>query len=262
MPFSCLKCKDPVNENQTKSFIKCDGCERPVHVNCSDLSAAEIKCFELRPNSKRRFKYICMDCEQGLHQLPKILSLVTDLKQEINKLNEKIENISNPVSSNTSLSPMVMEEIISEISERNKRSSNLLIYGVTEAGSSKKEQSDLDCTLISDILNNLGSSATQQIKPVRLGKYDASNTVRSRPIKVNLFSADLVQNVIRNVKKLKGLQKFSALAFSYDRTPRQIELYKTVKQELLMRLQNGEENLKIIYRNGVPTIINQSHSEN
>ena len=47
----------------------------------------------------------------------------------------------------------------------------------------------------------------------------------------------------------------------------QIELYKTVKAELDNRIASGEKDLKIKYKNGIPTIVSllrvqPSQSEN
>ncbi|KAJ3660024.1 hypothetical protein Zmor_011680 [Zophobas morio] len=251
--MSCLKCGTNIQESIPKSYVKCDGCSRPIHATCSELTAADLKCLELRSNTKRRIKYICIECEQGLHQIPKIMSLLTELKNEITQLKEANANPINVVATNNLLSSQAMEEIVNEISERDKRANNLIIFNSMESGISKQEQVDQDTTLVSDIISIVG--LTEEVKPVRLGKFDGSKQHRSRPIRVRLSSSNAVHTVIRNAKKIRAVETFSALSVSFDRTPRELNFYKSVKEELNTRRLNGETNLQIKYRNGIPAIV-------
>lgn len=258
----CLKCCSAIN-NSTDKFIKCDGCDRAVHTTCSELSSTELKCLELRPSSKRRIKYICIECEQGVHQIPKLISMITDLKEEVRQLKENSTNLpSNGTSSGSlgSQSPLFYtEEIINEITDRNTRSYNVMIYGSVESCTSKQEQIYHDSGIVNSILTGL-DLVEQNVKPIRLGKFDPTKINRSRPIRVRLSSNEAVRNIIRNFdKKLKTNVNMAGLSVSYDRTPKQIEIYKSVKKELLARLDKGENHLKIIYRNGIPTIVSSGN---
>ncbi|KAJ3656293.1 hypothetical protein Zmor_015380 [Zophobas morio] len=261
----CLKCAIAIDDSTAKTYIRCDGCNRPIHTSCSDLTTNELKCLDLRPNSRRRIKYICVECEQGISQLPKLLSLIADLKDEISKLKEFNTNLSLKSSTSTpkdnSISLSAKEEIIQEITERSKRANNLIIYRVVENGTTKIEQLEQDTALIQSLTSDLGLG-DQQIKPIRLGKFDRSRQPLSRPIKVHFSSPEIVHNIVRKFKTLRTNDKYSALAVSYDRTPKQAELYKAVKNDLNTRLQHGESNLKIIYRNGTPTIVSSDRPEN
>ena len=51
------------------------------------------------------------------------------------------------------------------------------------------------------------------------------------------------------------MDKWSHINISMDRTPMQINAYKSVRAALDNRLAQGEKNLKIQYRNGIPTTI-------
>ena len=49
--------------------------------------------------------------------------------------------------------------------------------------------------------------------------------------------------------------QFKNIKISFDRTPRQQEVYKQLKAQLNDRLVKGESNLKIRYFNGTPKIV-------
>lgn len=264
MNMSCIKCDIIINERNDK-FIKCDGCNRSIHIICSELSDTEIKCFTLRPSSRRRIKYICIECEQGVHQIPKLITLINDLKDEIRKLKEQYNELSSASSTSKTLnaSPsntLNPEELISEIYERNKRSQNIIFYGSPEDGTSKQDQIQRDTVTINSVLTEVGV-VVDGIKPVRLGRFDATKQLRTRPIRVRLSSSDDVFAVIRKFKKLKTVERFSRLSVSTDRTPQQVAAYKAVRSELATRLSMGESDLRIKYRNGFPTIV-RMQSEN
>ncbi|KAK9745245.1 hypothetical protein QE152_g7114 [Popillia japonica] len=91
--------------------------------------------------------------------------------------------------------------------ERSRRSANLIIYGVLEAGSTKQEQATQDAGMIRELLNEL-EIPEENIKPYRLGKYDATKQLRSRPIRVKLSSSEAVQRVMQKFYKVKSAQKF------------------------------------------------------
>lgn len=243
----CLKCNSLIDESA--KFIVCDGCSRHIHTKCSELSASEIKCLELRQTTKRRIKYICIDCEKGIQQIPKLMAIINELKSEINEL--KNVTFLNSAPANT-MSPQTCEELIAEMTERSKRSKNIIIYGSSETGDSRKNQLELDVALTTSLLDKLNISENN-IQPQRLGKFDASKE-NSRPIKLSLQSPDTVHQIIKNFKKLKTSNVFSSITISFDRTPKQIEYYKLIKNNLNERLKNGENNLVIKYKHGIPVI--------
>lgn len=57
----CVLCGKDVGSEE-KSY-NCDGCSRSLHVQCSGLTASELKCMELRGG--RRLKFFCQNCESS-----------------------------------------------------------------------------------------------------------------------------------------------------------------------------------------------------
>ncbi|KAJ3651514.1 hypothetical protein Zmor_017549 [Zophobas morio] len=250
----CLKCKTAIDD-KSDSFIKCDCCNRPIHSSCSELSAQELKCFALR-SSTRRLKYICATCEQGVQQIPKLIAMIDNLQAEIEELKKNINNIipSAPTNITTSNIPFIeTEKIINELSERKKRECNLIIYNVIENCVSKDQQIVADTNLVHDLLNELNN--TEILPPVRLGKFDITKSDRARPIKVKVTCPNDVDMIVKKIRVLKSLEKWSHINLSRDRTPMQINVFKAVKCDLEKRVANGENNLKIRYRNGIPSIV-------
>lgn len=76
-----------------------------------------------------------------------------------------------------------------------------------------------------------------------------------RPIKITLCEEDIVHNLIRKAKTLRDSNSFKKINISLDRTPRQLEHYKSLKRELNQRISDGETNLKIKYIRGIPKIV-------
>ncbi|KAG5875585.1 hypothetical protein JTB14_027209 [Gonioctena quinquepunctata] len=95
---------------------------------------------------------------------------------------------------------------------------------------------------------------TDVIRPMRLGKYDANRTI-PRPIKVTLENEATVLACTRNTKNLKN-DNFKNVFISFDKTPRQMQYYRDLRQELDEKKNNGENNLTIKYSNGDPKIVN------
>ncbi|KAK9678895.1 hypothetical protein QE152_g40452 [Popillia japonica] len=137
--MSYIKCSILIDEKSDK-FIRCDLYNRFIHVVCSELSDAEGKCFTLRPNSRRRIKFICCECEQSVNQIPKLITLINDLQNEIKNLNKKFSELRNctgdAATSNTSVM-LCQEGIFSEMFDRNRRSHNIIIYGSVEEAHQK-----------------------------------------------------------------------------------------------------------------------------
>lgn len=145
------------------------------------------------------------------------------------------------------------------------KSLKALIIGLQEdiqfLKNSKPESRDLfhvsrkkeDEYIVSDILLKiLPEFQTNNLKPVRLGRY---NQDKIRPIKVPLESEKLVHDVIHKRKALKNTESYKHVSVSFDRTPRQIELYRSVKSQLMDQINSGDKNYHIKYINGIPKIV-------
>lgn len=226
--MSCIKCGSTDDSN---SMLFCDSCNRNIHKKCSGLSASEIKVMELK--GKRLLKFYCEDCMAGLLQVPKLLKLVDDLKSEV----QTLKNNSFPVT-NT-----IDEEMLNEINERNKRSTNIMFHNVPD-------QRD-DYNDIKALITKALGECPAIVRHMRVGKKN-KNGINSLKV---VFSSPLdVMNILKNKFKLKG----SNIYVSPDLTPKQRSYEKNIREELNRRKSHGEVNLQLRYIHGVPKIISKN----
>lgn len=228
--------------------IKCDGCKLPTHNKCSGLTASEIKCLTLK---NRSLKFFCEACNNGLRDIPELKLLINRLLTEVNDL--KIQKNTNNTSNNSE------EFIINEISERNLRASNLILYNVPESNSDNTtdriaQDSNLVCDVISSI--NSGNNIIKPLKVIRLGIRDLNNT---RPIKAIFASPAEAFDILKSKKKLLSLLPPSIIRISSDRTLHQRNYMKKLRGELETRKTNGETDLIIKYVRGTPIIVTKNN---
>lgn len=258
----------------------CDGCQRAVHFKCVGLSEHDTK---LTRAKSKAVKVVCNACNDNMSQfkdLKNVLqsiqnSLCTQMEQfkqefsnEINKLRNEFSNQIAEIRSSGAVSaptaPTSQEDIIQEVVERQKRKKNVIVVGVPESSdiidNDARRIKDLETvkTIISTLQPNL---LMENLKLFRLGKFETTNS-RNRPIKVLLNSEDDAEKLIRSSKKLSGTETFKNCAIYSDKTPKQWEYYKQLKDQLNQRIQSGETNLVIRYFNDVPKIITLKKSLN
>lgn len=254
----------------------CDGCRAEVHLLCVGLSSDDVR---VTRNKSRSIRILCNNCNQLMGELGEFKNILTSLKDDFNKkfasleeklvvsnqsdiggLKKAIENLQKDIKDikdnkvTCESENNMFEEVVQEITEREKRKRNLVLFGPTEQHQVAAEERILaDKALIADILNT-ANIPTQNVnlKPIRLGKYTPG---KNRPIKINLESEDHVHLVIKKARELKNMDRFKHISISLDRTPKQIDDYRNVKKIFDERKNNGETNIKIKYINGYPRII-------
>nr|CAH7734653.1 unnamed protein product [Callosobruchus chinensis] len=144
---------------------------------------------------------------------------------------------------------------MAEFSERQKRKTNIILFNVPEPNQSStvEHQRESDKSAVSDILSTIVPDLSfGNTKPIGLGPYGHSKV---RPIKAVFENADTVRKILANAKKLKSVAAYKTIVIASDRTKKQIEYYKQVKQELINRQSAGDTNCRIKYINGVPKIM-------
>lgn len=146
-----------------------------------------------------------------------------------------------------------IDDIILEFDERQRRASNVMLFGVPEDQSLntvERKQADTDYVtrLFSHVGINPDVSDVSRVGTVAAGKR--------RPVRVVLRKKEMVRDVLNRAKRLRQSQDYKNVYISSDQTPRQQKLYRKVKNQLTERIAGGEQNLKIRYVSGRPTIVN------
>lgn len=165
----------------------------------------------------------------------KIVSLETDL-EEIKLRCDKSSKSS-------------YDEILAELTEQNIRRKNVIVIGIPEPHSTDtKERAAIDKNKVLEALKIYSKDCPEPAKNIRVGRYKPGI---NRPIKVSFESEEIVKHILRS----KGDTKNNEIKIFADQTPFQQNQLKQLKEELKIRIEKGEENLRIKYIKNVPKIV-------
>nr|CAH7741774.1 unnamed protein product [Callosobruchus chinensis] len=238
---SC-KCCNQVCE--THLVVTCSVCKDKFKHSCVDISSNEVRTL----NCNKGYDWTCVSCRSIGKDMKDLKSLIIQLQTTVNELKAANARIN-------STPAFDYEDMISEITERQKRKCNIMVFNVSEPDQNKpaKEQSEADKRTVENILNHVAPELDlQNVASVRVGRFLNS---KKRPIKIVLGNADTVRKVLINAKKIKSNNDYKHVSISSDRTKKQIEYFKAVKQELDDRIRAGDTNCRIKYFNDVPRIV-------
>ena len=256
--------------NTVNSLTTCKSCLNYLHPGCAykhkctpinDSVIQLIKQLQNSVNEMAQQIKVLQDDNTGkiLNEIKALREENSVIKQQIAGLSDRLEVLEN-VHNN---SVPATEEIIREVADRNRRVKNFIVYGLKEdPANNPNEQETKDADTVKMLLTDIGITEFSIITK-RIGKIsandDLSTSNRPRPIKVITSTENCISSVLKNAKKLKNINRWSGVYVGSDQTKMQQSLYKTVKRELEYRINNGEVNLKIKCKTGVPTIISQEN---
>lgn len=292
MTFSCPICVKAVLDSD--DGVGCEAsCQRWFHRECIGMSKPEYQ----RISGNNKIKWYCSrtDClppsnqprDLLLNQLSILTDKITELTNkvdsltslpakvdslivEVDTLNTNVLHLERRVNDNEcrvkALEERVIsasqqgsstEQIVSELSDRSRRSKNIMLYDLNESLDGNVEtRKRHDSNLVQKLLANYLSGANLDgIKILRVGKKIPNKT---RPLKVIMDSEASVGKFLSNFSPESAKQIdncFSKVRVSRDRTPREMEFFKSLKLELERRISQGEKDLTIKYKNNVPCIV-------
>lgn len=231
-PPKCSKCEKKINDK--KPGVKCDCCKIFLCSECAGLSATESRVLDLK--TSRVLTFMCPECRDKLNQLPTLINLITELKEEIRSL--KRDRVQTNI-----------ERTIEEWQERMNRAKNVILFGVPESTSAsveqrKKEDSDGVAQVLSVI-----PDCERPIAIIRLGKPQSGHTT-PRPLKLVMSGKQKAIHILKNKSKLPA-----STSVKSDLTPCQRNHLKKLREELADRLGNGEADITIKYVNNYPKIV-------
>lgn len=152
-------------------LITCCVCNNKFNYSCVDLASADIKTL-----LKTGVSWTCPSCATLGTNINELKAILMDFNDDIeSKLLTKLEV--------TSINDALFEDLIQEMSDRESRKHNIILYNVTEC-SNKDNFREYDKNVTCEILNTLSDDQDfSGIKPNRLGKF---NQGKNRPIKITL----------------------------------------------------------------------------
>lgn len=279
----CFACKNKPGKINANAAIKCKKCGALFHKSCAERASL----------NKRNSQHPC--CGKGdlavsvanaASKVDKRVAVPASTHDEINegvdtldpnlqllwklfskKLDMKFDNLSSQfVELNERLDTLeervgLVEEdlntqnefIMNEVSDRISREKNIIIFKAEDSRDAARKDKEL--------INKIFSSCTidvpfdfNNLKLQRLGKSFVQG--KTRPLKVCFHSADDVNWIFRNKKKLGD----GNMSIQADQTKSQINYFKQIRGELNARLNDGEQDLYIAYHNRIPFIASKAEN--
>jgi hypothetical protein len=242
-PKKCCHCFENVNSN--KPSIHCDACKYPLHVNCLEMSTEEKK---LITNVKSaNIKIFCDRCNVSLSAISEVKASVDELKAIFESRLEQLENLIKQ----STLAPNEKESVINESVERSWRARNVIIYNVDSC----EEKRDVD--IVNDILKVCHASLV--VDPGSVARIGTKITNKPKPLKVSFNTPDMARLCLRKKGNLIHHAQFSKILIRDDKTPLQIKHLQSLREELNIMRQQGDDTATIKYVHNIPQIVNKKN---
>ena len=275
---SCHRCKKGFEDGALS--IQCDRCSEWFHLGCTKLSKAQFNflgkcnnnellwfCDPCKIDDKDQFHPGAAIAQQAI-KLEALTQIVITLQQQnsviINKLTkEKSEDDQIQVH---------VKEYLNEQNELNDIKNNLILFNLPEAENNDgeiPEETDLKITkeIFECVDNTVDTSKFDTSKVFRMGKRRQGNNIGPRPIKIILNSSSEKSKILSKTKKLRDSSSFGQVRISVDRTKKEREQYRQLKNRCdELRKESGEDYVifrgECVVRDKIPNIIKNSKRVN
>ena len=251
----CGKCKKVVND---KGLV-CEYCVCWYHAGCEGISDENYDAIQ---SSGGQTHWFCKPCNsKAIEVLLLVQNMKTEhekLRSDVAELKTKVDDIQNVKGDFGVKVREVVKEEVSEISEINQRSSNIVVKWVEELDDGKeneyrkKNRDKLGIQNISTekelgehIINNvLQLNNVNVVSAERIGNFKEEDGFK-RHLRVSLENKRSRNYILRNAKKLKDHADWKDVYISPDLTKKQQESERNLRDELIRRRQSGEQNIMI-----------------
>ena len=243
---------DLTSLKQETAGIKNDKMKLNDQLNCHQTEISQLKTAVAEiDDSFRKLVEIKLTSEVERKVSKEVVSLSEIIKQQLQE--ELVENVNvtvksqvvshmNDVSSELSTVHKSIDETrekAEELRDKEKRSTNIIIYRVNESEATRKEdRHDEDIHFCSQLLNILGIDSSENAikRSFRLGERKPNYC---RPILLELDSRTTKNYVMESLSKLADAEeKFKKVIVTYDMTKKEREKCK----ELVAKAKQDEEN--------------------
>lgn len=235
-------------KTKSTTCVTCDICRRAIHPECADLTAIEVEC--IRSNS-RKIHFYCEKCD--------IVATINNLKDEISVLKSELTALKtqqvNSADDLASTKKLSDEEIFAEIEERNYRAPNLILFNLPESDEdspTKRKEIDVN-RCVSTVTSTDYNASTSIVSCIRVGRY---NKDRVRPVRIVFTSREQALDCLKAYKRKNNLY------LNRDLTPRQQNYSYLIRSEFKTRKEQGEEDIMLKYRYGIPAIVKRTTKNN
>ena len=247
-------------------YCKLNGCFTRLNqlIARNDTSKPSTEIDEVFENLEKNYSSVNQAITTISENINQLSSNNTELKNKANNLAKSIEssglestvnNLAKSIESSldqpkppawefpaTFTPSSVAINIADELSERNKRKCNIVVYNLPEPPTTNS-QSDTNCFL--DICHGSLDLNVEVIKSIRLGQKQTS---RPRSLLLKLSNEASRNQVLSQAPKLRFSSTWNQIYTQPDMTPTEREAYRKLQEEIKRRKSLGESNL--IIRNG------------
>ena len=157
-----------------------------------------------------------------------------------------------------------VSEVLNEQKEKEEIKSNIMLFNLPEAEEGIENPEELDLKSTIDVLSYVDpDSNTKGLNTTtvfRLGKRKPGSDPAPRPVKIVLDSPESRSKILGKSKKLRSSQKYKKLGISADKTKKEQEEFKQLKQQCdQLRTNTGEDYIifrgKCVVRSTIPELL-------
>ena len=269
----CRICREEVPK---ADGLQCNRCKGWVHgaKSCSELSKAQFK-FMFQQSDIPAIQYICLSCRKdesdkvdprdvvvrdAVAQNAAKLEVVGHYVDLLQQQSRTIMDYMKTSSKTDSSIRLHVTEAISDQKDREDRKNNIILYNIPECDA-KATAGVVEAETIQNVKNvfnyvepGVDTTGLNGKNVIRLGKPRTPSeeypNPRPRPIKVILRNPQEVSLLRNNARKLKDNNGLNHVGISADKTWKEREEEREVRQEYNKRKHEDKEDV-IIYNNKV-----------
>ena len=125
-----------------------------------------------------------------------------------------------------------------EVSEKEKRAKNIIIHGADELGENPEEIKKQDLQYVKEIFNKIGVKS----ETILINRLGEKNEERSRPIKIVFKTKAEKDNIMKNLGKLKGTERyFGKISIKDDFTAAEREEIRLLTERAKKQSEDNQE---------------------
>jgi len=246
MTHKCGGCKKQVTK--TDKGLKCEYCGGWYHIECESVTS---EAYDFIENHGEQLHWFCKGCNSKAIEVLKLVQGLKDqqdkLEEKVNELTTRVEEIDNIKGSHKERVCNVVREELYEIREREAKSANVIIRNLEEIEEGGRWNDDKE--LVEHLVHNvLGQKDVEVVSTGRVPENRIDG--RNRLVVVTLGTRTMKVKVLRVAKSLRSNDQWKQVYINADETKREREKQYQLRKELRDRRENGETNL-VIHRGQV-----------
>lgn len=243
--YTCELCNVMVDDGDRA--MSCEACHKWFHTRCIDMDA---RLYDLLTSSNVNMRWFCNDCDPKVDDA---ISKISELDTKMKAIEARLEAIEQNFDVKTDyIIQKKFDEYVYEQAELEKRKTNVILHKVKEPDASLtiEQKKQEDTRAVMKIGREIGINLKEDdIRSVyRIGRKPETNQpARNRIMCVVFKDGNTKAEMLRNARNLKDSSdnELKEVFVTPDMTQRQREEHKLLRDELIRRRNNGEQDLQI-----------------